>query len=35
LKLMPTALNTLRSSPSQFGHTVSASSENDWWISNS
>ena len=31
----PTALKTLRRSPWQFGHTVRASSEKDWWISNS
>jgi hypothetical protein len=31
---MPTAENTLRSSPWQLGHTVRASSENFWTISN-
>ena len=31
---MPTGAKTLRSSPSHSGQTVSASSENDCWISN-
>jgi hypothetical protein len=31
---MPTAENTLRSSPAQLGHSVSASSENFWTMSN-
>lgn len=31
--MMPAAENTLRSLPSQDGHTVSASSEKDWTTS--
>jgi len=30
---MPTELKTLRSLPWQFGHSVSAASENDWTAS--
>ncbi|MDP9864921.1 hypothetical protein J2S55_004187 [Streptosporangium brasiliense] len=35
MKTMPTAENTFRSSPEHFGHSVSASSENFWTMSNS
>ncbi|NYF42887.1 hypothetical protein HDA43_005088 [Streptosporangium sandarakinum] len=35
MKTMPTAENTLRSWPEQDGHSVRASSENFWTISNS
>jgi hypothetical protein len=34
LKVTPTALNSLRSLPSQVGHSVSDTSVNDCWMSN-
>jgi hypothetical protein len=33
LKTTPTEENTLRSRPPQAGHSVSAASLNDWWMS--
>jgi hypothetical protein len=33
VKLTPTALNSLRSLPPQFGQTVRLSSVNSWWMS--